>query len=227
MNKKITLPIGKINLSYQKLLDDGLVPIELEHDLKDNYFKPRMETGLNQFLIRDKYIKKYGFSLLSNSFLDILSDEFRGKKIIEVGSGSGWLAHNLQKKGIDIVATDINVQKNSYGFVEKFTDVLEVDSKEFIKNNNYDCILMSWPDYSTSFAYNILKNMKINKTLIYIGESYGGCTADDNFFDLLEQKAVLNDSLSISLNRHYNQWSGLHDRVFIYNTKKINLTKKL
>ena len=39
MNKKITLPIGKINLSYQKLLDDGLVPIELEHDLKDNYFK--------------------------------------------------------------------------------------------------------------------------------------------------------------------------------------------
>jgi hypothetical protein len=53
----------------------------------------------------------------------------------------------------------------------------------------YDTFLCIWPPYNKPLAYNVFKKfLELNnvKTFIYIGEGYGGCTADDDFFDLIE-----------------------------------------
>ena len=88
-------------------------------------------------------------------------------------------------------------------------------------NDNFpDVVILSWPDYDTSFASQILEKMKPGQTLIYIGEGYGGCTGDDNFFNLLEEKTSLNNEITEKLQEHSLSWSGVHDTWYVYNIKK-------
>lgn len=202
-------------LQVQSLLNTGILN-------KDSYdlFKPTNEFQLNMTLslFRDDYINRYGFYLVSEDFLEKSVKLFGNKKILEVGAGSGFLSSCLEYNGLDIIATDKQIENNPYGFNNKNQKLIEVDSIQFLKENknNFDVILMSWPDYSSNFADTILKHMKADQILIYIGESYGGCTANDNFFDRLEKSTILLENETLEFKNSSFSWFGIHDKVRIY-----------
>lgn len=65
-------------------------------------------------------------------------------------------------------------------------------------------------------AYKCLKLMReVNPKakMIYIGEWSGGCTADDNFFEIL--KLIKNDTKFYEAVKNYLTWYCLHDRPYL------------
>ena len=127
-------------------------------------------------------------------------------KTLEVGAGSGFLASHLQKKIFYDAIDEFPIEHNTYGFISNYGHVQTIQAEKYLAKhvNDYQNILMSWPNYDTSFAYNVLKLMQPKQKLYYCGEDKYGCTANDNFFDLLESKAVLNSQLTDELNKsHY------------------------
>ena len=217
---------GEVSLRIQEkipyikdMLTTGLVPEEL-----DEFFASRHSNSYNfsdsfaLMSVRDPYIHNFGFLLLNEKLLDMLSQEFEGDKIIEVGAGTGWLSYNLQQRGLNVIPVDAELSDNHYGFKKLYTDIVEDKAEDFILNNKYDTILMSWPDYSSDFAHKILDRMPKNKTLIYIGEGEGGCTANDDFFELLNSKCTLLEDKTSRLQKHVKQWSGIHDQIEVYKT---------
>lgn len=202
------------NKHIENLLTTGLVPLEIN----DNFNDDRRKQDFSLMMFRAKYIEQFGFTTLSQNLINKVSQLFKNDKIIEVGAGSGWLSYNLQQKGLDVTAVDLKPLNNEYGFKHSYTDVIEANAQDYITQHQYDTIIMSWPDYDGDFAANILALMHKGKTLIYIGEREGGCTANDDFFHLLEQKCTLNEVFTQQIQPLSRSWPGIHDKWYVYNT---------
>lgn len=204
----------KIDLKF--FLQKGLVCDNIEHFFKERYDSNiqlnNFETKLALMSLRYPFVEKFGFVLLSDKLLDKTSIFLKNKSVCEIGAGTGWLSHNLQKYGVNIIPVDYKSNNNSdFGFKKLHTEVLIQDGIDYLKNNMHDVIILSWPDYDTSFASDILKTLKKGQTLIYIGENKGGCTGDDTFFNLVYEKTKLNNKITYSLQESSLSWTGIHD----------------
>jgi hypothetical protein len=206
-------------LKIKPLMETGVLTKEA-YGLFDNDYR-NFELNMALMTMRDSYIRQYGFYIVSEGFIENTVNYFGKSKILEVGAGSGFLSACLQNAGIDIVPTEAHLVDNHYGFKNNYTEIIEEDSIKYLKNNKdkFDTILMSWPNYSSPFAYQIAKNMASGQTLIYIGEGYGGCTADDRFFDYMEKYADVLEDETHKFNESSFSWSGIHDRVRVFKKK--------
>lgn len=209
--------LDKINL-INKVIDSGLLDNSLVQNFNDKGFRTDFGLNILAFKLREEYISKFGFSLMNQLLIDELAFHFENKEVIELGAGTGWLSHLLQNKNIDIQPIDLyHIDKNDYNFYQYHTNVLNISAQDYLaQNKNYDCILMSWPNYGTDFAAQSLDLIPKGKQLIYIGESCGGCTANDRFFDLLDARCLLNEEKTSQLQKFTTRWSGLHDDIYIY-----------
>lgn len=167
-----------------------------------------------KWTLRNKAIQKYGFAILSEDVIDRLK---KYAPILEVGAGTGYWAYEFQKRGIDYIATDLKISENSYfKFDEKnskhWTNVENLSAEEAIEKYSNRTLLMCWPCYAESWAYNTVCQFK-GDYVIYVGEGYEGCTADDQFHYYMDEKFELIEELELF------QWKGLHDRVFVYRRK--------
>lgn len=206
-------------LKIKPLMETGILSKNSYDLFVDDY--RNFEINMALMTMRDSYIRQYGFYIVSEGFIENTVNFFGKSRILEVGAGSGFLSACLQSSGIDIIPTDVHLTDNRYGFKKLYTEVLEEDSVKYLKNNrdNFDTLLMSWPNYSSTFAYKIVKNMAPGQTLIYIGEGYGGCTADDNFFDYMEKHSEVLELETNKFNESSFSWAGIHDRVQIFKMK--------
>lgn len=216
---------GEVSLKIQEkmpyikdMLKTGLVPEELDEFFVSGYSRTYSSGSFDLMRARETYIHNFGFFLLNEKLLDMLSCEFEGDKIIEVGAGSGWLSYNLQQRGLNVIPVDCNLSDNHYNFKKLYTNIVDDKAEDFILKNKYDTILMCWPDLGSDFAHTILDRMPKNKNLIYIGESEGGCTANDDFFELLNSKCTLLEDKTKRIQRHVKQWAGIHDQIEVYRT---------
>ena len=129
-------------------------------------------------------------------------------RILEVGAGTGLWSRLLNLKGVNVKATDIGSVGNYFNYDNKtsiFYPIEFINGVEAVKEySDYNVLFMSWPSMN-ALAHDTLKDFKGDK-LIYIGEGQGGCTADDNFFELLDRQWVKVTGLSIL------QWNGLKDK---------------
>ena len=202
-------------IKLKDLISIGILQ-QSNYDLfKNNDHNFNLNMALGYF--REEYIRQYGFFIVSDNFINIMKEHFFESKILEVGAGSGFLSYCLQNEGIQITPTDKKIEENNYGFKQTYTEIIETDSVNFLKKNpHYDTILMSWPNYNSNFADNVLKHMSPGQTLIYIGEGYGGCTANDNFYDRLESKAQLDTELTNKFSSANFSWFGIHDKIRVY-----------
>lgn len=48
-------------------------------------------------------------------------------------------------------------------------------------------MLLTWPPYEMQFALRVAQGMVPGQLLVYEGESQGGCTGDDAFFEFVSQ----------------------------------------
>jgi hypothetical protein len=71
-------------------------------------------------------------------------------------------------------------------------------------------VFVCWPSYDEGWAGEMAMVIKSGRRLVVIGESRGGCTANNRFFDILDSKFEEVGSIYIP------QWDGLHDYLWTY-----------
>jgi hypothetical protein len=155
-----------------------------------------MGSLADEFLIRDKFINRYGFAILWSVAIEAMRPY---APLLEIGAGSGYWTYELKKHGIDCIATD--TMDGQYGFFSRQTgeeDKLNRWQKQYIeieKLNSVEAVrkypkrnlLTVWPDYNSSWAADAL-DIFTGQVVIYMGEGPGNATADDRFHELLDQR---------------------------------------
>lgn len=123
-------------------------------------------------------------------FLDALARTLSGKRILEVFAGNGYLASELSKRGVDIVATTLFAGHDGHERGMHF-DVVEMEASKAVLElgPTRDVLLMSWPTSTPSATFAAMR-WGLDRPIVFIGEisnpakgMYGGC-ADDLFFEL-------------------------------------------
>ena len=139
-------------------------------------------------MLRDAFIARFGFAVLTGRAIDKLIDLVgRDARIVEVGAGSGYWAAELQAAGMDVRATDpgemdamwSGLRPNEYGVVEGLTGVEAVEEY----GPDYT-LMMVWPQMD-SWPADTLAAYRGDQ-LILVGEDRDGCTGTDRLFDILE-----------------------------------------
>lgn len=193
--------------------------IPTSSELKEWFNAPVESFDITKFTVhwefREAYIANIAFPLYTTEVISTLLCFLRGKKVLEVGSGIGYLAHVLSEKGIDI--TTIDNLSTKYCFGRNLIIKCDKQVLAFGKiKSKYDVVIMSWPDYESVFASRIISEMHKGQVLIYQGEGWGGCTGNDKFFRKLNKSFREIDILSDKLNHHHVQFNGIHDWWYVY-----------
>lgn len=168
----------------------------------------------NDYYIREILTRKYSWAIPNEEALSAVA---AGGPVVEVGAGTGYWAALLKARGVDVLAYDkhpVEGGTNHYhpSSRESWTKILNGD--ETVAGKHPDrTLFLSWPVYDEPVAYNALMAYKGNR-VVYIGEGWGGCTADNKFHTLLDRDWKLETEVNIP------QWDGIHDwlRVFTRNT---------
>ncbi len=173
------------------------------------------------FAQRKRFLAEVGFCLITAEVIDALAKLSAGKKVLEAGSGSGWLAARLGERGINILAADWTDYRTADRSSKRGYPVREVFRLDHHGNavdllpGDYDTVLLVWPNYETQFAHNVACAMRSGQTLIYEGESEGGCTADQAFFQYLRISFKPRLSEMAELNTNHRTFPGVHDKWWI------------
>lgn len=171
--------------------------------------------------------RQYSWSIPDPASLEFVS-RYLGRTAVEIGAGTGYYASMLAQLGTYVTCYDQHPphrsgknhwhspRVNRYG--ELTGETRPVYCGVYHGNHNktarYDCpLFLCWPPYGDSMAYKALKAYA-GKRLVYIGEGPGGCTADDNFFALLDREWEQIDEHTPL------QWSCTHDYITVYDRIK-------
>ena len=149
---------------------------------------------MDRYTLRSDFIKTIGFTLISNDWIKPLSQWIGDRKCLEVMAGTGSLSFALQQQGIDIIATDDFSWEGSSNWNDNnnyWTEIEHIDATKAVEKygKDIDIIIISWP-YMDDTAHRILQSMRkvnLNCIMIFIGEGMGGCTADDEFFEAIQE----------------------------------------
>jgi len=170
---------------------------------------------------RKRFLTEIGFCLVTAEAIDALVTLLAGKKVLEAGSGSGWLAARLGERGINILAADWTDYRMADRSSKRGYPIREVFRLDHHGNavdllpGDYDIVLLVWPNCETSFAENVACAMRSGQALIYEGEFEGGCTADQEFFQYLRNSFNPSVSEMVELNKNHRAFPGVHDKWWI------------
>ena len=225
--KEITKILGKDNFleNYNK----KQIPREesVRKVLQDIKYAITLD-GLNQYKMRQVAIKSSGFVIVTRELVNALT-LFLTKKsgkpaeqinILSVACGLGCLESALISKGFNVICTDnkswFEGRSNIPTFKEEnsWVDIEEINMlKAFEKyGKDMDYVLLSWPymdNNATELLY-LMNDINPNCYMIYEGESYGGCTANDEFFDNI----YVEDEM-VGVNEHLLNWYGIYDEFLL------------
>lgn len=213
------------NIELKKKWIDGLMEIEyleIFNRIKGNEscfdikrFMKLMEKGL----LREDLVREYAFAVPN---LKAIKEVIRHSPIIEIGAGSGYWSYLINKYGGNIIAFDDFSRNNEWNeeregvmtkpyFLKKWYDIKKENEEIITKYPNHT-LFLCWVDHFSEMGLNCLKLYK-EAYFIYIGESEGGCCANDSFFEYLENNFKLIKEINIP------QWYGSHDFLEIYKRK--------
>ena len=163
---------------------------------------------------RRKHTKNTGWHITTVETAEVLAEYLRDKKVLEVASGTGYLAAHMRQMGVkDYTAVDLyinywEVSTPNYGSIVG-------DAFDHL-NTDYDVVVMAWPPYASRFGADVVKQLYGKQTLILQGEPWGGCTGDDKMFQLLDDHFEYDEELSDRLNDKHSQFDGFHDWWSVY-----------
>lgn len=169
------------------------------------------------FETRDQGTGEYAWAIPNVEALQTIA---KYAPLIEMGAGRGYWASLLQRAGVHIDAFDPfppAETENPYTTRSKspqhqFTTVAKGGCEVLQSAPATYSLFLSWPPYDEPFAYECLKAFR-GPYVIFVGESHGGCTGDDNFFGLLE--AMFDEVERVDI----PQWSGIHDYLSVWERK--------
>jgi hypothetical protein len=164
---------------------------------------------------REHFIETMGYSVPSAEALDRLKVFCGGSTVLEIGAGRGLWASLMIASRIKTIATDIGTTGGyKVNFTSTWTPIELMDHKTAIKTYGAECAVcfMSWPTAVDNTAAECVELFRGPK-LVYVGESFGGSTANDAFFEILHKKFILTEAVEIP------QWAGMYDRMYFFERK--------
>ncbi len=199
---KIFLPDHLINM-----VSKGRDHLDLLRRMNDSY------TDLSErYKSREDFRTGVSWHVPTQSLIDLL---IAHTPLVSVGSGFAYTESIAKEQGADIIATDLT-PNSSNGWCREgnfFCDVEEIDAVSAVKKYKDRNVFMAWPPYDTSMAYDVAVNMFPGSYLIYVGEGWGGCNGDDQFFQYLDDEFIEVEDLAIP------RWFGLNDFCSVYQKK--------
>lgn len=215
---------------FTKLVEDGTLPTK-DEVLATVSAAARwdMDSMLKRTKLRRLYIEKYSFPLMTQEVAKDLANFIKGgSTVLEVCCGSGYVSKCIHDAdpSIKFICTDNlswernNDRNHCYNDLWKshFMDIIEMDAKEAIEKyaDQIDYVLLSWPEYDTPIGAEIL-GMCVDKDIpmIYIGEQQCGCTADDDFFEIIYHECDMD-----TISEEYIPFDGLHDDIYVIRKSK-------
>ena len=192
-----------IDLATNKFNDQMAVGVnELPPTLPKSFFKEHKFSFLDSYQVRCRYTSRIGWFILTTEVKEVLVNFLKGKRVLEVGSGTGYFAAHMKQGGVeDYNAVDI---WDTLYWDERTTRYFGIDgdSLDYI-DNSYDVIVMNWPPYDEPFAHQVVKKMSKGQVLIYNGQGSGGCTGDKDFFNYLDEHFTPMKELDYELNENH------------------------
>ncbi|MFG3046323.1 hypothetical protein ACGFZR_15505 [Streptomyces sp. NPDC048241] len=163
---------------------------------------------------REHLATRYAWSIISPGDVTWMLDQLDGRKVVEIGAGTGYWAWQLEQAGVDVAAYDPHPagEDNTYCKAGPYTTVLRDDASA-VKHHQDRALLMVWPPYGGEHARHAL-SLYEGDLLIYAGESHGGCTADDEFYELLDA-----DWDQVSVAPQHVTWWGIYCQLAAYKRK--------
>lgn len=177
-----------MNISYKN---------EFEQLQQSNTFR-----GEQWFGKRKQLVEEYSWAVPREDVIRYLA-EFNN--LLEVGAGSGYWAHLVERAGGDVRATDLDPPEETYISVEN------VGWSDLLVDISDSAVLMVWPPYDEGLAAGVARQKPSH--ILYVGEQRGGCTAEDEFFDIVEREYGIIGKIDIP------SYTGVKDNFFHYARK--------
>jgi hypothetical protein len=114
---------------------------------------------------------------------------------------------------MNVIASDIGMEKGKYKFTSSHVDVGEIEARKASGEAHRGKpinLFVSWPPYECPITHKLLAQLPIGSTLFFIGEGPMGCTGSDEMFSELERNFDEVEYVSLP------QWRGIHDNLVIY-----------
>ena len=147
-----------------------------------------VETSLAVDL-RAEHNARFGFSTITTEAIDWIKEKIGDPPVVEVGAGTGYLAHEMNKRGMTVFPTEprpSETGENQYFGKEQkvWTEIEKCDGLEAVRRYEEADLLWAWPPLEGDLAP-VLEEFK-GEHLIYIGDPT--CTGTDRFGDILMEK---------------------------------------
>lgn len=194
----------------------------------DDHFNTyeRRRFPLDAHTHRRRVTSVYSFAVPTDEALDAIASY---GPVVEIGAGTGYWASLLEDRGCDVVAYDL-LDEAFHKWFPTGTGLLYADVQrggvEKAAEHADRTLLLVWPPMS-SMAIDALRAYALagGRRLVYVGEGYGGCTADDAFFEALHTGCRSDWDTVVCLHKtpwrevravEIPQWDGLHDYLAVY-----------
>jgi len=152
--------------------------------------------------IKDLLRRSFAWAIPSPGDIRWIADILRARgvaAVTEVGAGTGYWAWQLTQAGIEVDATDANPPSGTYAPVRRAGAATAASAPAA------RVLLLAWPPLDDSMAADALRSFT-GDLLIYCGEEATGCTAGDEFFDLLGEAWE-----RVGTSPHHRTWQACDD----------------
>lgn len=174
--------------------------MEIEYlDAFEELKKQDTFKGQQWFGERKHLVEEYSWAVPTKDVIQYCA-QFDG--LLEIAAGNGYWASLVKEMDGDIQATDKSPPEDTY------TEVEQATWQNLIGEIRERPVLMVWPPYDEGVAAGVARQSPNH--ILYVGEPRGGCTGEDEFFDIVESQYGLVGKLDIP------SYAGIHDDFFHY-----------
>lgn len=128
--------------------------------------------------------------------------------IVEVGAGGGYWAQLLRERGADVLAFDLQPDPAHNHHVDRRWGTVHEAPATVAGEHPDRTLLLIWPPLHEPMAHDALQSYRGDR-LVYIGDGFEGVTADDDFFELLDEWELIQ---TVDL----PNWDHRHDDLGVY-----------
>jgi SAM-dependent methyltransferase len=177
-----------------------------------------------QYRLRKEFRRDFGYVVASAEVMTALVVLLKDcGLVLDAGCGSGYMAAELTRLGIPTLAVDHHdygqAGAQSHGYPIRAVHKLDaVGNPASFISSEVGAVLLAWPPYDEPFALNMARAMQAGQLLVYEGESAGGCTANDAFFEFVGDATKWEslDPVSAQLNAVHVTFGMLHDHWIVW-----------
>lgn len=170
------------NPYYEEFMAQGLRQLTIKEEYEQLLSGKYVTNNIQRSDARKTMVKLYAWAVPTPEVIAYIQ-QFLSQGIYEVGAGSGYWARMIAGSwhNLDYYAYD---NYTSHGFTHRYYNVSDIPLTP-IELASYHSMLLCWPSYKDTFAYEAVRNLK-PRHVFYVGES-DGCTADDNFRNIMAE----------------------------------------